>query len=131
MQPFLADFPVTLSFVALCGIALTPLTSMIGLYRAKIGVLRGDGGDQVLFKRIRMHGNFIETAPIVALSLAGAEALGLAAVWLWLGFISFWAGRVLHYFLYDMKARGFSMTLTTLPPLCWGTFVLWRLWLAG
>lgn len=131
MLSIASEFTVTLSFVALCGALLMPLSGWIGLYRAKIGVLRGDGGDPVLFKRSRMHGNFIENAPIVALSLAGAEALGLAAVWLWFGFLSFWTGRLLHYYLYDSSLRAISMGLTTFPALAWGLFTLWTVWVAG
>ena len=78
-----------------------------------------------------MHGNFIENAPIVALSLAGAETLEMGAVWLWIGFLSFWVGRLLHYYLYDSRQRGISMALTTFPALIWGCYILWMVWIAG
>lgn len=131
MQVILAGFPPTLTFISLCGMSLMPLSGWIGLYRGKIRVLRGDGNDPILFKRIRMHGNFIENAPITALALAAAEGLGLAAAWLWMGVVSFVAGRILHFVLYDSMTRGISMGLTTLPALAWSVWILWRVWFAG
>ncbi len=123
--------PVTLTFIAVSAATLMPFTAWIGLYRGKTGILRGDGGDPALFKRIRVHGNFIENAPLVALSMAGAESLGLDAMWLWAGFASFFAGRVMHFVLYDSKLRGTTLALTTFPALAWGVWILWRVWFAA
>ena len=121
--------PVTFTFVAICAILLFPMSGWIGFYRSRIGVLRGDGGDPVLFKRIRIHGNFIENAPVTALVLGAAETLGLGAQWLWLAVLSFIAGRLLHYVLYDSPTRGLPMGLTTGPGLLLGLWVVWRIWL--
>ncbi len=129
MPTALLEIPVTLTFVAMCGLVLLPMTAWIGVYRDSIGILRGDGGDAVLFKRMRIHGNFIENAPITALVLAGAELLGLGPVWLWLGLAAFVAGRVVHYVLYDRPSRGIGMLLTTLPAAVWGGWILWTVWL--
>ncbi|MEX0955463.1 MAG: MAPEG family protein [Rhizobiaceae bacterium] len=120
--------PVTLTFISICAAALLPFTAWIGLYRGRIGVLRGDGGNPALFKRIRIHGNFVENAPLVALAMAGAELLGLDAFWLWTGLGAFFAGRVLHYVLYDNTFRGIALLFTTLPAFAWGAWMLWRLW---
>lgn len=123
--------PVALTFIGLCGLALLPMSGWIGVHRGSVRVLRGDGGDPVLFKRIRIHGNFIENAPITGMTLAGAELLGLAAPWLWIGFAAFFAGRIAHYRLYDRPSRGIGMLLTTLPAAVWGAWILWRVWLAA
>lgn len=122
------EFPVTLTFVAMCGLVLLPMTAWIGMYRDSIRILRGDGGNPVLSKRIRIHGNFIENAPITALTLGGAELLGLGPVWLWLGLAAFVAGRIVHYVLYDRPSRGIGMLLTTLPAAAWGAWILWTVW---
>jgi len=121
--------PVTFTFVALCGIAMFGLVGSIGLLRHRRGVLRADGGHPDLFKRIRIHGNFVETAPLTILASGAAETLGLAALWLWLGFVSYVVGRVLHVIQYDSPRRGIAMFFTTAPALLMGFWVLYRLWL--
>ena len=119
--------PITFTFISVLAICLMPLTAWIGLYRGKTRILRGDGGDAVLFKRIRVHGNLMENAPLFALVLGASETLGLGATWLWLAVASFLAGRVLHYVLYDRKTRGVAMSLTLLPGLLMGVWLLVQL----
>jgi uncharacterized protein len=126
----LADFPVSLTFIAVCAAMLLPFTSWIGLYRGSTSILRGDGGDPVLFKRSRIHGNFIETAPLIALVLFAAEGLGAPAFWLWLTVALFAVGRITHFMLYDNKMRGAAMALTVGPGFCLGLWVIWKLWVA-
>lgn len=121
--------PVTYTFAALCAIGMMVLVGWIGLKRGSLNVLRGDGGDPVLFKRIRIHGNFIETAPLAVLCMGAAESLGATAPWLWLALASYALGRILHAVMYDQRARGLPLTLTTGPFLLLGLFVLQRLWL--
>lgn len=116
--------PVSIAFAALCAIALFLLTAWVGLARGAVGVLRGDGGDALLHKRIRVHGNFVENAPIAILAVAAAEMLNAPEPWLWAAVASFVAGRVLHYLLYDSKARGLSMVLTQLPGAVLGIWIL-------
>lgn len=70
------DLPVTLTFIGLCAISLFALTAWIGMRRGPLNVLRGHGGDEALEKRIRVHGNFVENAALVALVMLGAELLG-------------------------------------------------------
>ncbi|GAA3863291.1 MAPEG family protein [Celeribacter arenosi] len=122
------DIPVTLTFIAICAALLVPFTAWIGTYRGAHNILRGDGGDPVLFKRIRAHGNFIETAPLIALAIFAAETMGLSAGWLWAAVASFAIGRVMHWVIYDNKARGGAMFLVTAPGLLLGVWVLLRLW---
>lgn len=122
------DLPVTLTFIALCAAMLMPLTGWIGLYRGAHDILRGDGGDPVLFKRIRAHGNFIETAPLIAMAIFAAEWLGLGKDWLWAAVLSFAIGRALHWVMYDLKVRAAAMALVTAPGLLLGGWVLYTLW---
>ncbi|QHQ35956.1 MAPEG family protein [Algicella marina] len=81
----------------------------------------------MLFKLSRAHGLFIETAPLTALVLLAAEAQGLDKAWLWAAFAAFYAGRALHWFLYDSGARGLSMVLTLASGLLLGIWVALRL----
>lgn len=119
--------PVSMIFISLCALAVFFMTAWIGLLRGSINVLRGHGENEKLEKRIRIHGNFIENAPITALAMASAEALGLAGSWLWLAVASFVAGRVLHYLLYDKKVRGIAMTLTQGPAAAMAIWILLQL----
>jgi uncharacterized membrane protein YecN with MAPEG domain len=115
---------VSLSFIALCAGSLFVFGAWIGPLRGKLGVLRGDGGDPDLFKRSRIHGNFVENAPLVGMVMLAAELLGLGELWLWLAVGSFFAGRAYHYVRYDEKDRGIGALLTTGPALAMGIFVL-------
>ncbi|MEX0957545.1 MAG: MAPEG family protein [Rhizobiaceae bacterium] len=121
--------PLTFTFAALCAIAMMVLVGWVGVKRGAINVLRGDGGDPVLFKRIRIHGNFIETAPLAILCMGAAETLGAGPAWLWASLASYGAGRILHVMIYDLKSRAVALTLTTGPFLLLGVYVLYRLWL--
>lgn len=124
------DLNVAFTFIAVCAGSLFFMTAAVGLRRRSTGVLRGDGGDTALFKRIRIHGNFIENAPLMALVLLAAEMLGIADAWLWLAVASFVAGRIYHCVRYDAVDRGFAMVLTTGPALALGVAVLVQAWAA-
>lgn len=121
---------VSFTFIALCAGSLVFLTGAVGLRRSAVGALRGDGGDAVLFKRIRIHGNFVEHAPLFALVLFAAEVLRVADAWLWGAVAAFAVGRLYHFVRYDARDRGIGMALTTFPALALGVAVLYRLWFA-
>ncbi len=116
--------PVTFTFISVLAILLIPLTGWIGILRGKTGILRGDGGDSVLFKRIRIHGNLMENAPLFAMVLGAAESVGLGQSLLWLAVLGFVLGRVLHFVLYDSKLRGVAMFITLLPGFVMGGWLL-------
>jgi uncharacterized membrane protein YecN with MAPEG domain len=116
--------PVTITFISLYAIALAALTGWIGLLRGKIGILRGHGGNVVLEKRIRYHGNLIENAPAMALVLGASESLGMSKWILWLAVCSFVVGRILYFQLFDKEIRALAMSLTQFPA---GLLALWCL----
>lgn len=120
--------PVSFSFVSLLAVLLIPMTGWIGLYRGKVNVLRADGGDATLFKRIRIHGNLMENAAVFVIVLGAAEISGLAAAWLWAAVICFLIGRITHFILYDTKMRGGAMFLTLAPGAAMGLWLLSRIW---
>ncbi|MDE1467078.1 MAPEG family protein [Aurantiacibacter sp. D1-12] len=119
--------PVTTAFVSLSAIVVFALTGWIGVRRGATDILRGHGGDEVLQKRVRIHGNFVENAPITALVVGAAEVMGMSKDWLWIAVFSFLAGRILHYLLYDRKIRAAGMLLTQAPALLIGLWLLLRL----
>ncbi|MCB9600683.1 MAG: MAPEG family protein [Sandaracinus sp.] len=122
----LENLDVSLVFLALCAASLFLFGAWIGPIRGRLGVLRGDGGDPTLHKAMRIHGNFVENAPLFAMVLLAADLLGTANTWLWAAVISFFVGRVVHHLRYDAKERAFGMVLTTLPALLLGVLVVWR-----
>ena len=74
------------------------LTTLVGIYRGKVGVNFLHGDDEVLLRRMRAHGNFTETVPIVLIAMALAELAG-APAWLVLaGGTSLVLGRLVHAF---------------------------------
>ena len=122
--------PVTFTFISLLAISLIPLTGWVGMRRDKIGgVLHGDGGDPVLFKRIRIHGNLMENAPLFSLVLGASEYAGLGSGWLCLAVATFLVGRISHYKLYDSSKRGLAMLVTVLPGVLMGLWLLALIWL--
>jgi uncharacterized membrane protein YecN with MAPEG domain len=87
---------ITLLFTALHALLMLVLLARISRHRHghRIGI--GDGGDVLLARKIRVHGNFVEHAPFALLLLGLLELSGLAASWLW-GFGGvLLLGRVLH-----------------------------------
>ena len=128
MSPIL--LPVTFTFASILAILLIPLTGWVGLRREKIGgVLRGDGDDLTLFKRIRIHGNLMENVLIFILVLASSEATGLGIVWLWIAVVIFLTGRMLHFRLFDSPKRGLAMLVTLLPGALMAIWLLLKIWL--
>lgn len=67
------SLPHTLLFAGLCALLQCLLTALVIARRTQLGISLLDGGDKSLLKRIRAHGNFIETAPMALLLLALLE----------------------------------------------------------
>lgn len=120
--------PITFTFISTLAILLIPLTGWIGFPRGKHNILRGDGGNSDLFKRIRIHGNLMENAPLFAMVLGASESAGLGQSELWVAVFAFIFGRILHFVLYDSKMRGIAMLITVLPGVVMGGWLLTRIW---
>jgi len=90
------SLPVTVLFVGLFALIQIPLTIMVGFRRVQTGIQFFDGGDQTLLRRMRAHGNYIETVPIVLIAMAAAEIAALPQWALWAGGISLLIGRLMH-----------------------------------
>lgn len=123
---------ITLLFASLHVLLMLGLALPIARHRHARRIGLGDGGDTLLARRIRVHGNFIEHAPFALLMLALLESCGLAPMWLW-GFGSvLLIGRMLHAFGLS-RSGGYSVGRFTGTLLTWLTFLamaLAGLWLA-
>ena len=63
-------------------------------YQFKTGI--GDGGNEVLAKAIRVHGNFAEYIPMALLLLGIYEINGASPMWLHVLGATLFLGRILH-----------------------------------
>ena len=101
--------------------------------RIQTGIDFLDGGDKVLQRRIRAHGNFSETVPISLLLMALLEFRGLGSVWILVFGIGLTVGRVLHAYgliVSDAKAglspiRLFGMVMTLAVLSIEGAWCIW------
>ncbi|QDA58036.1 MAPEG family protein [Thermomonas aquatica] len=109
---------ITLLFAALHALLLLALAVPIARYRHAHKIGLGDGGDKLLARRIRVHGNFIEHVPLALLLLAMLELCGLPAVGVWSFGSVLLLGRLLH-------AAGLSRHGGYSFGRFWGTSLTW------
>lgn len=86
----------TLLFAGACALLQCALTALVIVQRRRSKILFLDGGDTVLVRRIRAHGNFSETAPMALLLMLLLELGGVAPAWLVLLGTALLLGRLLH-----------------------------------
>ncbi|MGL4634976.1 MAG: MAPEG family protein [Beijerinckiaceae bacterium] len=92
---------VYVALIILMGIVLT--YRVIVQRRTKlIGI--GDGGDKVVARRVRIHGNFCENAPFALALLVLLPLLGTASLWIHIVGGLFLAGRVAHAYGFSQSA---------------------------
>lgn len=124
----MTPIPITMLFIGLFAVAQVPLTVMVGYHRLKTDIHFQDGGDITLLRRMRAHGNFTETVPIVLLAMAACELSGGPAWLLWLGGASLMIGRAVHAVTLIAvgwaPTRALGMVLTFLPMLAFGLWCL-------
>lgn len=127
--------PITSTIAALLAIIMLPLTLQVSIRRAVLGRSAGDlarfsfgdGGDDMLRRRMRAFGNFIEYTPMCLIMLGLSEVGGASARFLWVMGALLLAGRCLHALgmLYSESPapRGAAMMMT------YAAFVVPALWL--
>lgn len=85
--------------------------------RFAIKVIHGDGGDDLLFRRIRAHANFTENTPLFLILMGLVEMTGKGGTWLAIAGALFMLARVAHAFGMDnpgpnaLRAAGMLVTL--------------------
>ena len=108
--------PVTILYGGLLGAMVFPMTIFVGLRRFKTHTSLGDGGDETLIRRMRAHGNFVETVPMALILMMLVELSGGSADLVHGLGIALVVGRVLHYFTLILKpmapTRALGMFLT-------------------
>ena len=87
---------ITALYAGILGLLYIFLAANVIRTRGQTGVSLGDGGNQLLERRIRAHGNFAEYAPFALLLIAFLEANGLGTTWIHVFGIALVAGRSMH-----------------------------------
>ena len=123
--------PVTLTIAAGAAILNIWLMMRCGQARGASGVWIGDGGNDLLTRRMRAHANFAESAPFVLILLGALEATGGTNNWLWGIGIIFIIGRLLHPLGMDgtfPSGRMIGSILTALTLLVLAGWALWSVY---
>lgn len=90
-------FKITALYAGLNGLILLVLAIRVARQRGRSQVGLGTGGDATLERAIRIHGNAVESIPIVLILLGLAEACG-SQPWLLHGIgFALTLGRLLHF----------------------------------
>ena len=123
---------ITLLFASLHVLLMLALLEPISRNRHAHKIGLGDGGDKVLARKVRVHGNFVEHAPFALLVLALLELCGLPAVATWTFGGALLLGRILHA-VGMSRSGGYSIGRFWGTALTWLAFLLMALaglWLA-
>jgi uncharacterized protein len=112
--------PTTLSLAGAAAIINLWLSMRIGSLRVAGKVLYGDGGNQMLMRRMRAQANFIENTPLVLILIAAIELAGEGGTWLAVVGAIYMLGRVAHLLgmdggaLHRARTVGALVTMLTL-----------------
>lgn len=126
----MTPIPITMLFIGALAVAQVPLTVVVGYRRLITDIHFQDGGDVTLLRRMRAHGNFTETVPIVLLAMAACELAHCPTWLLWSGGASLVLGRAIHVATLIQvgwaPTRALGMVLTFLPMQGFGLWCLVR-----
>lgn len=106
--------PVTLTAAAAAAIINIWLSLRIGAVRRAHQVSVGDGGIEVLSRRMHAQLNFAENVPLVLVLIAAIELTGRGTDWLPYVAGVFMLGRVAHGFGMDGGSLGWGRMVGTL-----------------
>ena len=93
--------PISLTIAGAAAILHVWLSLRVSQLRRPLNVGVGDGGNEVLLRRIRAHGNFAENVPLFLILLGLLEFATGGNLWLWGAAILFILARLLHVFGMD------------------------------
>ena len=118
-------------YAALLGLLYVYLSLATVSRRKKVLVALGDGGDKLLQKKVRAHGNFQEYVPIALILIALFEYLGAFDWLIHLLAMALLIGRLLHAFGVSMehekliyRVSGMGLTFFSILISCFGILYL-------
>jgi uncharacterized membrane protein YecN with MAPEG domain len=88
--------PITLSAAAVAALVNFWLATRIAQVRTDQNIWVGDGGNELLTRRMRAQMNFAENTPLILILVAGIELAGRGGLWLAILAGVYLLGRVLH-----------------------------------
>ncbi len=125
---------ISCAFIGMFALIQVPLTWMVGLRRVHTNIQFFDGGDVTLLRRMRAHGNYTETVPIVLLAMLVSELSHMPSWALYLGGFSLLLGRLLHAYVIVRhgwgNGRAIGMLLTFAPMIGFGGWCLSRVFVS-
>lgn len=127
--------PITGFYAGLLALLAIVLTLRVVSARRRFRVSIGDGGHGELSRRIRVHGNFVETVPLALILLGLCEAGNLSIYALHALGLMLLIGRIAHAasltpepFRPGLRSLGMALTfLAYLLPALW---LIWRFFLS-
>jgi uncharacterized membrane protein YecN with MAPEG domain len=93
--------PITLTIAGAAAILHVWLSLRVSRLRRPLKIGVGDGGNEMLLRRMRAHGNFAENVPIFLILLGVIELAVGKSLWLWGAGILFVIARIAHAFGMD------------------------------
>ncbi|MDK2760647.1 MAG: MAPEG family protein [Sphingopyxis sp.] len=120
--------PISMTIAAGAALINLWLSIRIGRIRTKEKLFIGDGGNDLLTRRMRAHSNFVENTAFVLILLALIE-LGLgSSLWLWGVGALYLVGRILHAWGMDGmmwgRIAGAAITMLTQLGLAIGALAI-------
>jgi len=93
--------PITLTVAGAAAILHIWLSVRVSRLRRPLQIGVGDGGNEVLARRMRAHGNYAENMPLFLILLGFVELAAGGNLWLWGAAILFILARIAHAFGMD------------------------------
>lgn len=93
------------------------LSIRVGRVRVSQKVNVGDGGNEMVIRRMRAHSNFIENTPLVLILIAALELAGWGQIWLLAVGVTYMVARLAHGFGMDGGALGKGRMIGTIVTL--------------
>ncbi len=112
--------PITLTIAGAAAILHVWLSLRVSRLRRPLKIGVGDGGNEVLARRMRAHGNFAENVPLMLILLGLVELAIGGNLWLWGAAILFILARIAHAFGMDrpganlLRVGGIGISWTVL-----------------
>ncbi len=129
----LGAFAWSATYIAILLVMAVVLSANVARQRKPKQIGLGDGGDKDIFRAMRIHGNFVENAPLVMAALVMLPLLGAQTWMIHLVGGMIVIGRVLHAIGISQSAgasfgRIFGMVLTYSSMLVSAGFLIWFAW---